>query len=87
MYQIEDPRNGEIIYCGKGTGKRHEIHWRLMLADKSTNTLLHRKLTKIFLAGYESPIYHKIFETTDEQLSYSMETFWIAVIGRIDNRT
>lgn len=46
------------------------------------NPKLYNKLTQIFLAGYSAPIYQKWFTTTDEDLAYAMEVFWIAVIGR-----
>jgi hypothetical protein len=57
-------------------------HWKLMLSDNPTNKKLHNKLTAIFRAGYESPLYDLIFETGGNQLAYAMEVFWIAVIGR-----
>ena len=31
VYAIEDPRNGDIIYVGKGQGYRMTEHWRLMV--------------------------------------------------------
>ncbi len=47
-----------------------------------TSPYLYNKLTDIFLAGYSSPIYHRLFHHEDERLCFWVERFWIDVIGR-----
>ena len=88
VYAIKDPRTGDPIYVGKGTGRRMNLHWWAMLNDYKNslrsihNRKLRNKLTAIFRAGYLEPIYEKLFESPDENLCYWMERFWIDVLGR-----
>ncbi len=84
VYVIKDPRTGDPIYVGKGTGGRMRFHWWQMTADDKPiwNPKLRNKLTSIFRMGYTAPIYEKWFESTDERLCFWMERFWINVLGR-----
>lgn len=53
-----------------------------MLLGHRRNPKLYNKLTAIFRAGYQSPIYVKLIENVSENLAFAMEVFWIASIGR-----
>ena len=58
-------------------------HWENMLSGTNDrNPKLYNKLTSIFRAGYNAPIYEKLLECEDEQACFLMERFMIQTIGR-----
>lgn len=82
-YVIRDPRNFEPIYVGKGCNGRIFKHWENMLCGRPCKGVkLYNKLTSIFRAGYDAPIYEKLLECEDEKACFLVERFFINSIGR-----
>lgn len=84
VYTYTDPRNGDIIYVGKGCGERHLYHWKY---GNPSNSHFDRKLAKIRKQKLEPEI-NIVFTSKDEDEVYELEEFLIKEIGRtIDGGT
>lgn len=68
----------EPFYVGKGQGDRVELHYSRKLKANPHKT---RKIRKLSDLGF-SPLYIKIFETSDELLALDFEKTAINAIGR-----
>jgi hypothetical protein len=78
LYELIDPRNGEVFYVGKGTGPRLLAHEREALKDcKSRKT---RRIREIWASDAEVERRHVAF-FWDEQAAYDAETDRIEEIG------
>jgi hypothetical protein len=81
VYVYCDPRkNNQPFYVGKGSSKRIRFHLTETLQN-TTNPLKVRTIQKIRATGFE-PLISVVFESEDEQRSFWVERFLIALFGR-----
>lgn len=53
VYDLIDPRNGEVFYVGKGTGNRVRQHVRGAQAGRVANIHKHRRIMEIIESGHQ----------------------------------
>jgi len=88
VYQLIDPRNKEVFYIGKGTGKRIHEHEREALKGVCSHKC--HKINKIHKAGFKI-IKQKVAYFNDESYAYQFESELISktpnltnVVGRME---
>jgi hypothetical protein len=80
VYQLEDPRNKQPFYIGKGTGNRAKTH--LFATGTCDNLYKQNKINAIREDGFEPIIEYIAENIVDEQLAYDIERNMIARYGR-----
>lgn len=83
VYALIDTRKrkkGRVFYIGKGSGRRDKVHLRLAARGVSHNPKLQNKIKKIIDAGLEYNV-EILFSSTDEQLCFEKEKYWISFYG------
>ena len=90
VYELIDPRNGEVFYIGKGCKNRlkdHVCHVKNeQLSYKKKNPHKYNKINSILEDGYNDIKYNKKFITEDENEAFDKEEKLISEYG-LENLT
>jgi hypothetical protein len=79
IYELHDPRVGQVFYVGMGTGARAEKHFKYF--DDTDHSFKSNVIRKIIQSGLV-PIIKKVFFTNDRQLACTHERELIQHYGR-----
>lgn len=82
VYELIDPRNGEVFYVGKGNGDRMYHHRKQAFRKKGFKINPHRsrRICKIINEGYN--IVYKKYECESEQVAFDKERELISKYGK-----
>ena len=75
--------NGMPFYVGKGSGRRHRVHYCHAKAGRNTHSWNIRIIRKLLENG-EEPVIRKIVDRVDEELAMLVEQEFISKYGRRD---
>ena len=81
VYNLIDPRDGDVFYVGKGVGRRVYWHQPAAFRGGHCNPKLQNKIRKIRSLGFQIPV-EKIFEHEEEWPCHVIEVMAIAFYGR-----
>ena len=83
VYALIDPRNNQPFYIGKGKDDRALSHFKESSLNKEGNTRKTAKIKKLKELGYDPVIEFYAQNIEDEELAYTIESFYIKKYGRI----
>ena len=77
VYALIDPRTNQPFYIGKGKDDRALSHFKESALEKEGNTRKTSKIKKLKSLGYNPVIEFYAQNIVDEDLDYSIESFYI----------
>jgi len=84
VYALIDPRNDEIFYIGKGSGKRISQHVKMVHNGKADNEAKCIRIIEIHKSGH-SVIERKLLENLEQGEAYDYERMLIASHQNLTN--